>query len=457
MTTAPYDDTLLGVVTTAPGLRLGSDETGANQGKQPIALAGRVPVKVSLENGTIKKGDYLTSSSKNGFAMKALDAGRVIGIALEDYTLQMDEENNHAGKVLVFVNPHTYMGVSFIKKVGSTLSKMATLFQSTLHEFGITLTDEGNIGVGTTTPTAQLTTVGTVRFSALGAGTLQTDARGNLTVQGDSGLMTIDTAYTRGMDALRGIEPIQYHWNEASGFDREMLYTGFSAQNIQEFIPEAVNTDSNGFLTLSDRPLLATVINATKEQQIILDELITASSTVLSIKEGDTFWSRLTTLIANFVDGVLSVAGLNIGSPDQASGITVFDTETGEPYCMFIANGQTRSEKGDCASVLHQPDTNETTIQQEPNSVPETVSASSTVSDIPIITEESAINVEEIVVTEETLLPTTEVVVVEEIVTEPTPIIVEEQQLPINETIQNVEQSEPVNTTEPAVEVIPSV
>jgi WD40 repeat protein len=105
MTTESYDEQILGIVTTAPGLRLGSDDIGANQGKQPIALAGRVPVKVSLENGVIKKGDYLTSSSRPGFAMKALDAGRVIGIALEDYTLEMDTQNNGAGKVLTFVNP----------------------------------------------------------------------------------------------------------------------------------------------------------------------------------------------------------------------------------------------------------------------------------------------------------------------------------------------------------------
>ena len=164
MTTESYDDTILGIVTTAPGLRLGSDEIGANQGKQPIALAGRVPVKVSLENGVIKKGDYLTSSSRPGFAMKALDTGRVIGIALEDYTLQNDTDNNGAGKVLTFVNPHFYMGATFTEKVTSTFSRFATMIQKGISELGVTIQENGNVGIGVTDPLSRLHVAGDARL-----------------------------------------------------------------------------------------------------------------------------------------------------------------------------------------------------------------------------------------------------------------------------------------------------
>ncbi|MDB5188133.1 MAG: cell wall surface anchor family protein, partial [Candidatus Kaiserbacteria bacterium] len=43
----------------------------------------------------------------------------------------------------------------------------------------------GAVGIGTSTPTAQLSTTGTVRFSNFGAGTLTTDASGNLSVSSD--------------------------------------------------------------------------------------------------------------------------------------------------------------------------------------------------------------------------------------------------------------------------------
>ena len=41
-----------------------------DRGKIAIAIAGKVPCKVTTENGPIKPGDLLTTSSKPGYAMK---------------------------------------------------------------------------------------------------------------------------------------------------------------------------------------------------------------------------------------------------------------------------------------------------------------------------------------------------------------------------------------------------
>ena len=43
------------------------------------------------------------------------------------------------------------------------------------------------------------------------------------------------------------------------------VYTGFSAQNVQSVIPEAIGQDDRGYLTLSDRPIVAALVNATKD------------------------------------------------------------------------------------------------------------------------------------------------------------------------------------------------
>jgi hypothetical protein len=77
----------LGVVSTKPGLLLGADDTSLTSGERgyPVALRGRVPIKLSTENGPIKKGDSLTLSSIPGVAMKATDGGTVVGTALEDF------------------------------------------------------------------------------------------------------------------------------------------------------------------------------------------------------------------------------------------------------------------------------------------------------------------------------------------------------------------------------------
>ncbi|NDE68198.1 hypothetical protein EB052_01175, partial [bacterium] len=51
------------------------------------------------------------------------------------------------------------------------------------------------------------------------------------------------------------------------------MYTGFSAQNVQANIPEAVMTDKRGYLTLNDRPITAALVNAVKDLNSQLNTL----------------------------------------------------------------------------------------------------------------------------------------------------------------------------------------
>ena len=65
-----YDTTVAGIVSTAPGVSLGTNETG-NIGEKLIAVAGRVPCKVDASYAPIEPGDLLTTSDTPGHAMKA--------------------------------------------------------------------------------------------------------------------------------------------------------------------------------------------------------------------------------------------------------------------------------------------------------------------------------------------------------------------------------------------------
>lgn len=96
----PYQATLLGVVSTDPAMTLGVRE---DEEAVAVALIGRVPTKVSTENGAIEVGDKLTSSSTEGVAKKATGSGRVIGIALESF-------DGDEGRVKAFINPHEAIG-----------------------------------------------------------------------------------------------------------------------------------------------------------------------------------------------------------------------------------------------------------------------------------------------------------------------------------------------------------
>lgn len=109
----PYDQKVLGIISTAPAVllqghqlqvspkpsSLNTDHTAA------VALSGRVACKVSLENGPIAAGDYLTTSSVPGHAMKAADRdkafGAVIGKALEEFDGNSD--GKETGIITVFI------------------------------------------------------------------------------------------------------------------------------------------------------------------------------------------------------------------------------------------------------------------------------------------------------------------------------------------------------------------
>jgi len=101
----PYDSRVAGVIAdpTTSGLIIGgSHPTDVNRDDlKPLALAGRVLTKVILENGPINAGDYLTTSSTPGHAMKASSPGSILGKALQSFQSEPKEGIN---KIWVLIN-----------------------------------------------------------------------------------------------------------------------------------------------------------------------------------------------------------------------------------------------------------------------------------------------------------------------------------------------------------------
>jgi len=133
-----YQLNAMGVVSTKPGIILGGliDGGGVN-----VALAGRIPVKINLNNGEIKAGDYLTSSDIPGIAMKATKAGKVLGIALEDFS-QSDFDNGK-DRITMFVDPQ-FIGNDLVIASDST-GQITTQYQLTLQDIQNQLSSIGII------------------------------------------------------------------------------------------------------------------------------------------------------------------------------------------------------------------------------------------------------------------------------------------------------------------------
>ena len=125
--------TLIGVISTAPGPVMNYD--WKNPGKlalqKPVALVGRVPVKVSEENGQIHAGDRLTVSSQlPGYAAKMTESGQSIGIALED----SQGGTEGLDSVLVFVNLG-YQHIDVAQDLSGQLISLAQDLDGNGHAF----------------------------------------------------------------------------------------------------------------------------------------------------------------------------------------------------------------------------------------------------------------------------------------------------------------------------------
>jgi hypothetical protein len=141
----------------------------------------------------------------------------------------------------------------------------------------IFIDNSSNIGIGTSTSlSARVNVSGTVKFSSYSSAgaNLITDLQGNLFISSDERLKNVQGEFSKGLAELKNIKPVYYKWNELSGLDKENIYTGFIAQNVAENIPEAVSVGGNGYLSLADRPIIASLINAVKELSDNLESYI---------------------------------------------------------------------------------------------------------------------------------------------------------------------------------------
>lgn len=120
----------------------------AGDNPKPVALAGRVKVKVNGENGAIAVGDPITSSSAPGVGMKATAAGRIVGTALESF------DGVGSGQIMVFVENSWYAPSSqsvFIEdKLGLGKQSYVTsggveTFSPTSSYVAVTVTGDGDL------------------------------------------------------------------------------------------------------------------------------------------------------------------------------------------------------------------------------------------------------------------------------------------------------------------------
>ncbi|AMA60140.1 beta strand repeat-containing protein [Bradyrhizobium sp. CCGE-LA001] len=230
----------------------------------PLEVSGTISASsINLPSGSVNSYGWVGGNSAFNRYQPADNGGRGGVAGASSVYMNIDSNNDEStaffaiakgsqnfggGTELMRLTETGFMGVGTVTpttplEVSGTVSATTGQFNS-LGTGLIAAT-----GISITTNRTSVTTLyasGAVQLDNYGAGTLTTDASGNVTASSDERLKDIKGGFTRGLEAITSLNPIVYQWNAKSGNDMTTTYAGFSAQDVQKAIPEAVSTDQRG-------------------------------------------------------------------------------------------------------------------------------------------------------------------------------------------------------------------
>lgn len=240
---------------------------GAPTSSIDIAASGNVGINNASPGTTLDvSGNTLTLGSDNGATTRTNSALKLSRLALPPFlstnlNLGVLNAATTATENLVGIGG----GASGFSAATSVFFSTAATTNTDTGTERMRITSNGRVGIGTTTPDQLLSVNGDA--SKVGGGSWQSFS--------DQRLKNIKAPFTTGLNAVMKLQPIrfQYRPNNAVGIKSESEYVGFSAQEVQKVVPEAVNANSEGYLMVNNDPIIWTMLNAIKEQQKEITEL----------------------------------------------------------------------------------------------------------------------------------------------------------------------------------------
>jgi hypothetical protein len=130
----------------------------------------------------------------------------------------------------------------------------------------------GSVSIGNISPLRKLHVDGDIRLN----GSIAEKVSGTTwTATSDIRLKDVLGSYSHGLDEISKLNPIYYKFkkNNAKHISDNETHVGFSAQEVEKVIPEAVSMDSDGYRQLNADPILWAMVNSIKDLKTQNDEL----------------------------------------------------------------------------------------------------------------------------------------------------------------------------------------
>ena len=237
-----------------------------------------------------------------------------------------------------------------------------------------------SIAVGTTSPWKTLSVVGTMSIAGL-----ETSTAGNaVCITTSNGVVTAGntTCTTSSLktkhnvvsisgeeNVIMNLRPVSYINNE--GGDARYGFIAEEVAQLDTKIVQYAKSDvkfTDGQIVRKGEPIsvdyeryVALLTKFVQGQQTQINELKNSSGATLStgavsnwlISLGVTIENNVAHFVEIIVDSI-KVKKLNVGDSTNPSisGITILDRITGQPYCMYIENGNMKSQSGECGQPV---------------------------------------------------------------------------------------------------------
>jgi hypothetical protein len=126
--------------------------------------------------------------------------------------------------------------------------------------------NQGDVGIGTTGPTAKLSVNGSAN-----------NATGVWGVFSDERVKTITGEFTDGLNIIKQIHPVKFNYNEKAPYKTSNEQVGIVAQELEKIAPYMVNKKAydnfSDLREVNNQAYVFLLINAVKEQQVRIEEL----------------------------------------------------------------------------------------------------------------------------------------------------------------------------------------
>ena len=244
-------------------------------GQSTLAAAGIV-----TGTGTTNYLPKFTGTSTIGNSL-VYDNGTSLGInnispqSFSDGRVRTIDGKGTDGFLFIGKGTNTQLRVGADDAIGGIINVIGSYSLSTFVNGAerMRITSDGNVCIGTESPSEKLHVVGNGRFTAVGAGTFANNL--NITSDGTLTTSTSDEKYkynilpiNYGLNTILQLKPVNFQWIEGEEQD-----LGFIAQDVADIIPEAVDTNWNSDLLMRYESIIPILTKAIQEQNALIKAL----------------------------------------------------------------------------------------------------------------------------------------------------------------------------------------